>query len=87
MNKIHYTPSFLRQLKKLEQSLQEEIFEKVAIFQKNPKDTQLKTHKLKGRIQGSSSFSVNYQYRIIFETLDSNGFVLVAVGNHDVYKK
>ncbi|MDH3324670.1 MAG: type II toxin-antitoxin system RelE/ParE family toxin [Candidatus Peregrinibacteria bacterium] len=86
MNNVYYTPSFLRQFKKLEPSLREEVSQKIKLFREDPKNHQLKTHRLKGRLKGSSNFSVNYQYRIIFETLSANEFALTAIGNHDIYK-
>jgi mRNA-degrading endonuclease YafQ of YafQ-DinJ toxin-antitoxin module len=82
-----YAPPFLRQLKKLPEGLQEEVFEKVELFQKKPKDPMLKTHKLKGRLAGNYSFSVNYQTRVVFQYISKEEAVLLAVGDHDVYKK
>lgn len=83
---VAYAPPFFRQLKKLEPSLQEEVFEKIELFEKNPKDPILKTHKLKGRLSGNFSFSVNYKTRIVFQYSSKEEAVLTAVGDHDVYK-
>jgi len=87
MIKIHYAPSFLKQLKKLEPALQEEVFEKVKLFEENPKNTQLKTHKLKGRLSDCSSFSINYKYRIVFQYINKKEALFTAIGSHDVYRK
>ncbi len=85
--KVAYASTFFRQLKKLPLDLQEEAFEKEELFKKDPKNKLLKTHKLKGRLQGSYSFSVNYKTRIIFEYLNKDKVVFISIGDHDVYKK
>lgn len=86
MIKVVYTPIFVRQYKKLPKALQEEIKEKISLFAEDPFHSFLKTHKLKGRLKGFISFSVNYDYRIVFEWDDKETAALLKVGNHDVYK-
>ena len=83
--KILYKPTFVRQYKKLPKELQTEIKEKIELFQEDPNHAFLKTHKLKGKLSGCFSFSVNYDYRIIFE-YEGDSAVLLTVGNHSVYK-
>ena len=82
---ILFTPNFLRQLKKLEPSLREEVLEKIELFQKNKRDTSLKVHKLSGKLKDRYSFSINYRYRIIFTYFSKEEVILTAVGDHDVY--
>lgn len=84
---VRFTPSFLRQLKKLPKALQQESVEKINLFKQDEKHPMLKTHKLKGRLKNRYSFSVNYQTRIVFKYIDKNTVVLLAVGDHDVYNK
>ncbi|MCX6808017.1 MAG: type II toxin-antitoxin system mRNA interferase toxin, RelE/StbE family [Patescibacteria group bacterium] len=83
---IFYTPPFLRQLKKLELGLQEEVIEKVEIFRQDPQNPALKTHKLHGRLKDRYSFSVNYKTRIVFSYLSSTQAVFLAVGDCEVYR-
>ena len=85
MINVVYTPIFVRQYKKLPEALQEEIKEKTSLFEEDPSHPFLKTHKLKGRLKGYSSFSVNYEYRIVFEWDDKETAALLRVGDHDVY--
>ena len=86
MIEIEYAPTFLNQLKKLPVELQHEAIEKVAFFKDRTNHRQLKVHKLKGKMAGKWSFSVNYSYRIVFKWLPDDGAALLAVGDHDLYK-
>ena len=85
MLRIVFTPSFLRQCAALPQALQEEVKEKILVFQKDPRHSSLRTHKLKGALKGYWSFRVNYAYRIVFEYDSKNTVALLKVGDHDVY--
>ena len=81
-----YTPYFLRQLKKLSPDIFEEAKEKIDLFKNQQNHSFLKTHKLKGSLDGTFSFSVNYSYRIIFEYYPEDSITFLAIGDHDVYK-
>ncbi len=83
---VVYKPTFIRQYKKLLKALQQEIKEKIGLFEKEPDHSFLKVHKLHGKLKGFSSFSVNYEYRIVFEYETKKRVALLSVGNHDVYK-
>ena len=83
---IAYTPQFLRMLRKLERTLQEEAVEKIELFENDPTHSQLKAHKLKGKLKNRYSFSVNYQTRIIYMHLSKNEVAFLAIGDNDVYK-
>lgn len=83
---VAYTPSFVRQLKKLEPELQQEVIEKVALFKDKRNHKQLKVHKLHGRMTGRYSFAVNYRVRVVFSFLTRQEAALLAIGEHDVYQ-
>lgn len=87
MPQIQFTPNFIRQLKKLPKALQQEAVEKIKLLEVDPQNNFLKTHKLKGKLKDRWSFSVNYKTRIVFQYTDKQNVVLLAVGDHDVYKK
>lgn len=71
--------------RKLESSLQTEALEKIALFTDPHNHQQLRVHKLKGRLRGRYSFSVNYKIRIVFTYESKKSVILVAIGDHDVY--
>ena len=83
---VFFKPSFVRQYKALELELQREIKEKIASFKDRRNHRRSKVHKLKGRLAGRYSFSVNYRYRIVFSYLARSRVVLLAAGDHEVYK-
>ena len=84
--KVAYTHAFLRQLWSLEDDLQKETLGKIELFKEKKNHRILKVHKLKGRLAGRFSFSVDFRYRIIFTYLSKDEAVLHAIGDHDVYK-
>ena len=85
--KVYFKPTFIRQFKKLESALQEESFEKIELFKDEKNHKQLKVHKLRGILSGRYSCSINYKTRIVFTYLSKTETVLLAVGDHDVYKE
>ena len=84
---VSYAASFIRTLEELPELLQEEIIEKITLFQDIKNHKQLKVHKLRGRLRDRFSFSVNYSTRIIFRYLETSPkeAVLLMVGDHDIY--
>lgn len=86
MIEVVYTPTFLKEFKKIEQALQEEAYEKIDLFKENIQHPFLKTHKLKGKLKNRYSFSINYKTRIVFQHLSKRKVVFLAIGDHDVYK-
>lgn len=85
MLSVSVTPQFKRMFRKLESSLQTEALEKITLFTDPQNHKQLKVHKLKGRLRGRYSFSVNYKIRIVFTYELKESVFLIAIGDHDVY--
>ena len=56
------------------------------LFKNKNNHKRLNVHILHGRLKGRYSFSVNYRFRIVFTHLSKNEVVLLAVGDHTVYK-
>ncbi|OHA14994.1 MAG: hypothetical protein A3H57_01225 [Candidatus Taylorbacteria bacterium RIFCSPLOWO2_02_FULL_43_11] len=85
MLEIGFKPSFIKQFKQLEKDLRQEVEEKIELLKDKRNHATLKVHKLHGPLPGYWSFSVNYKTKIVFEQ-SGNEIVLLAIGNHDVYK-
>lgn len=85
---VFYAPSFVRQYKSLPSSLQTEVKEKILLFLDVKNHQALTVHKLKGKLKDQYSFSVNYKIRIVFWYKNSKPkeAILLAIGDHDVYK-
>ena len=83
---ISYKPSFVRQVRGLEKDLRDEVLEKIELFKSEKNHRALKVHKLHGPLAGRWSFSVNYKTRIIFNYETKDEAVLLAIGDHDVYR-
>ncbi|MDO8649457.1 MAG: type II toxin-antitoxin system mRNA interferase toxin, RelE/StbE family [Candidatus Peregrinibacteria bacterium] len=83
---VVYKTMFLRQYRKLPEALQWEVKEKIELFRNNPRNPSLRTHKLGGTLKGCLSFSVNYEYRIVFYVESKQRVALLAVGDHSVYE-
>ena len=86
MLKLEFQPSFFRGFKKLSMALRLEAKEKMKLFAQDPDSPFLKTHKLKGRLAGRWSFSVNYRYRMVFIFMDKNTAPLLIIGDHQIYQ-
>ncbi|MFH1534232.1 MAG: type II toxin-antitoxin system mRNA interferase toxin, RelE/StbE family [Nitrospirota bacterium] len=76
----------MKQFNKFPDALQDEIEEKIELFKKDPIHPSLKSHKLKGKLKGRFSFSVNYRIRIVFACLSKKDVVLLSVGSHEIYQ-
>ena len=83
--KIIYIEKFRKEYKKLPDKIKDIAEKKERVFRKNPFNSQLKTHKLHGELSEFWSFSINYQYRIIFDFADENTIRFYSVGRHDIY--
>ena len=84
--KIFYSSKFEREYRKLTFAIKIIAEKKEKIFRENPFDARLKTHKLKGSLDGFWSFSLTQKYRIIFEFIDADIIWFHSVGDHSIYK-
>ena len=84
--KILKSRDFEKSFDKLPQNIQLLAIKKIALFRADLFYPSLKTHKLKGRLQDFYSFSVNLQYRVLFEFLNKKKVLFHDVGTHEIYK-
>jgi len=89
MIEIAFNSSFKRAFKKKIQgntNLEARFWGRIAIFQKDPFDSRLRTHKLSGQLKDLWSFSIEYDARVIFSFVDDRRVLFVDIGAHkDVY--
>ena len=85
MLKVFYTPSFIKQVSKLEADLYDEVLEKIELLKNPINHGRLKVHKLKGVLAGRFGFSVNYKIRIVLAYISKNEAIILAIGDHSVY--
>ncbi|OGQ04328.1 MAG: hypothetical protein A3F82_10355 [Deltaproteobacteria bacterium RIFCSPLOWO2_12_FULL_44_12] len=78
---IHYTPHFVKGLKKLPQKVQELAIRQEEIFRKNPQDPRLHIKILKGRLAGLSSFRVTRNYRVLFAKKEKDVYLFYEIGD------
>jgi addiction module RelE/StbE family toxin len=84
--KIYYSSKFAKEYKKLSYKVKLSAEKREKIFRKDPFDPQLKTHKLTGKLKDYHAFSIDYQYRIIFEFVEKDTVWFYSVGTHEIYK-
>ncbi len=80
---ILVAPLFSRHFRKLPRDIQEKARHREKIFQKNPFDSRLDTHKLHGRLKEEWAYSVDYSYRIAFLFLQDGRVLYTDIGTHD----
>ena len=83
IEKINYSPYFLKRLSRLRPELIERAQEKENLFKSNAFAPQLNTHKLKGRDKDSWAFYIDYKYRIKFIFISDTEALFIDVGAHD----
>lgn len=83
---IYFGKEFARQFKALDSSIQKKAIKQEAIFRKNPLHPSLRLHKLKGKLEGLWSISLDRKYRIIFEVLKDGDILFLSIGSHSIYE-
>lgn len=83
--KIYYSSKFAKEYKRLSLKIKLSAEKKEKIFRRNPYHPSLKTHKLTGKLKGYFAFSIDYQYRIIFEFVSKDTIWFHSIGTHGIY--
>lgn len=82
---IYYHPRFKESYRKLPLAVKKKAELIENIFRENPFNPKFKTHKLHGKLKNQWSFSINREYRILFEFSDKDT-IFLDVGNHELYQ-
>jgi len=83
---IYYSPKFAKEYKRLPDKIKHKAETVEEIFRADPFDHRLKTHKLSGKLNQFWSFSINHQYRIVFQIASKNTIWFLSVGTHQIYR-
>ena len=90
MRTLIWSNTFLKAFKRLMRkhpNLRKEVEETLELLMQDPFMPQLETHKLKGKLLGSWACSIGYNFRIIFDFVESkqneNDIFLITMGTHD----
>ncbi len=81
---IFYHMRFLKQMEKLQKYQKIIVADAIDLFRKDPFNSSLKNHPLKGSAKGARAISAGFDLRIIFEEYTNDTVVLMlAVGSHE----
>lgn len=86
INNILTAPQFKKSFAGLTPKVQRRIVERKIIFQNNPFNPSLKTHRLKGKLKNRWSFSITYSYRVLFNFIAKDKVIFYDVGSHKIYQ-
>lgn len=83
---VRVTSDFTKSFRKLPRNIQDQAENKDKKFRENPFTTSLKTHRLKGELEGFYSYSVSYHHRVLFKLLNRSTAVYYDIGTHEIYR-
>lgn len=86
MIELIWDQKFKKSLKKRlgkSDELTEKFKSKIKLFEEDPFNPILRTHKLSGILKEYWAFSIDYNLRVIFKFIDSNTALLIDIGTHD----
>lgn len=70
----------------LPKTIQKKAFKVEKLFRENPFHPSLRLHKLKGKLEGLWSISVDRKNRIIFKPLENGLILFISIGMHAIYE-
>lgn len=85
IREIYYSSHFRNAFSKLPHSVKKQAIGAEQLFRSDCFNPRLKTHKLKGKLEGFWSFSINYSYRIMFEFRGKGKVDFIDAGDHSIY--
>jgi len=86
IEKIHFSPRYFKSFFRLPAPIQKLAIKKDPWFRTNPFDGRLRTHKLKGDLAGTWSYSINREYRVLFRFISDVEVLYYDIGTHEVYR-
>ncbi len=86
VQEIHSDKNLVNQFQSLPKYIQKKAIKAEKLFRDNPLHPSLRLHKLKGKMAGLWSISLDRSYRIIFEPLEDGNILFISIGRHSIYK-
>lgn len=86
MIKLVWNKNFERNLKKYikkHPDKEKKIIEKLKLFTENPYESELRNHKLSGKLSELRAVVIEYDCRIVFKFIDDSTALLINIGSHD----
>ncbi|MBU0981815.1 type II toxin-antitoxin system RelE/ParE family toxin [Patescibacteria group bacterium] len=85
VKEIHYNETFEAQFLNLPKSIWKKACKCERLFRENSFHPSLRLHKLRGKLDGLWSISIDMKYRLIFKPLDDGVILFVSIGLHAIY--
>ena len=82
---IHIPSDFRKSFQKLPAHIQDLAIKKDRMFRQNAFTVSLRTHKLKGPLDGYWAYSVNLEYRVLFRFINNHEVLYYDIGTHEIY--
>ena len=83
---IHVTSDFKKSFRRMPRHIQEIAVKKDRLFRQDAFISSLRTHKLKGALEGYWSYSVNFEYRVMFRFIKMDEVIYYDIGTHEIYR-
>ena len=83
---IRVTSDFEKSFRKLPRSLRDRAEQRDRWFRANAFDPRLRTHSLKGALDGYWAYSVTYHHRALFRFLSEDEVLYYDIGTHEIYR-
>lgn len=83
--KVQQSPDFYKIYKNLDIRIRKQFDKKLRLFIKNPLDSHLRNHKLRGEWEGYRSIDITADYRAIYEEITEEYKLVayfIALGTH-----
>lgn len=86
IREVRYTSHFDRAYARLPTNLRRVAEDRFDWFKRDVFDPRLRTHKLRGQLEGHWAFSFTRRHRVLFRFLRADAVLLLDVGDHRIYR-
>jgi len=87
VKEVFYNKKFESLFLALPRKIQKKACKTEELFRENAFHPSLRLHKLKGKLEGLWSISIDMKYRIVFKSLKDGNVLFISIGQHTIYEK